>query len=280
MTTDLIKRVIASCSWRMRRLRFAATHEWLRSPPYVLRYAGLDLLYDPGNALAMRYCLNGYYEPEVESYLKSALKPESVVVDVGANIGFFTLAVLGNSEGATVHGFEPSPGSFALFKACISRNNLSGRVIANQVALYSEPGRMDFQIHASNYGAYDGFRDTRYPGVGESRTTEVQVTTLDIYSKQVGLDRLDLLKIDVEGAEFFVLRGAREVLSSLHPTVLFEVGYQNLRPFGILPSDLYRFLEEVGYRVMNLNQRELSEVDFGNACVAEHEFIALPTAGQ
>ncbi|MGA2263185.1 MAG: FkbM family methyltransferase [Acidobacteriota bacterium] len=246
MMTDLIKRVIASCSWRMRRLRFAAAHEWLRSPPYVLRYAGFDLLYNPGNALALRYCLNGAYEPEVERYLESALKPGSVVVDAGANIGFFSLAVLGKSEGATVHGFEPSPGS------------------------------MDFQIHDTSYGAYDGFRDTGYAGVGESRTIKVPVTTLDIYAKQVGLDRLDLLKIDVEGAELFVLRGAREVLSSLHPTVLFEVGHQNLRPFGILPSDLYKFFEDVGYRVMSLNQRALSEVDFGHASIAEHEFIALP----
>ncbi len=224
----------------------------------------------------MRYCINGYYEPEVERYLGSVLKPGSVVVDAGANIGFFTLAVLGNREGITVHGFEPSPDSYALFRACISRNNLAGRVISSQVALYSEPGEMDFQIHAASHGAYDGFRDTGYAGVGESRTIKVPVTTLDIYAKQVGLHRLDLLKIDVEGAELFVLRGAREVLSSLHPAVLFEVGYQNLRPFDILPSDLYRFFEGVGYRVMNLNQRALSEVDFGHACIAEHEFIALP----
>jgi hypothetical protein len=97
--TELTKRVIASCSWRLRRLRFAATHEWLRSPPYVLRHAGFDLLYSPGNALALRFCLTGRYEPEVEAFLESALQPGAVVVDVGANIGFFTLAVLAKSEG-------------------------------------------------------------------------------------------------------------------------------------------------------------------------------------
>lgn len=276
--THLMKRVIAACSWRMRRLRFAATHEWLRTPPYALRHAGFDLLYNPGNALALRFCLTGHYEPEVEAFLESALQPGALIVDVGANIGFFTLAVLAKSEGATVHGFEPSPGSFALLKACILRNNLASRVTLNQVALYSEPGEMGFQVHADKYGAYDGFRDTGYAGVGESTVTKVQVTTLDMYAQQVGLDRLDLLKIDVEGAELFVLRGARDVLTRLRPTVLFEVGYQNLRPFGILPSDLYRFFDGIGYRVANLNQRALSDAEFGHACVAEHEFIAVPMA--
>lgn len=278
MRTNLTKRVIASCSWRMRRLKFAAAHEWLRAPPYVLRHAGFDLLYNPGNALALRFCLNGRYEQEVERYLDSSLRPGSVVVDAGANIGFFTLAVLGKSEGATVHGFEPSPGSYELYKACISRNNLGGRVVANQVALYSEPGEMEFKVHATNYGAYDSFRDTGYPGVGQPKTIKVPVTTVDLYVKQAGLKGLDLLKLDVEGAELFVLRGSREVLSNLRPTVLFEVGYQNLRPFGILPSDIHRFFDDVGYRVMNLQGTALSEVEFGHACVDEHEFIAVPKA--
>jgi hypothetical protein len=66
----------------------------------------------------------------------------------------------------------------------------------------------------------------------------------------------------------------------LHPTVLFEVGYQNLRPFGILPSDLYRFFEDVGYQVLNLERRALSESDFAHACIAEHEFVGVPDAYQ
>jgi len=262
----------------MRRLRFAATHEWLRSPPYVLRHAGFDLLYSPGNALALRFCLTGHYEPEVEEFLASTLQPRAVVVDVGANIGFFTLAVLAKGEGAVVHAFEPSPDAFTLLKACIARNLLADRVIANQVALYSEPGEMEFQVHAAKHGAYDGFRDTAYEGVGKPTATRVPVTTLDLYAKQSGLNRLDLLKVDVEGAELFVLRGALEVLSTFRPIVLFEVGYQNLRPFGILPSDLHSFFDGLGYRVANLQGRELSEVEFGHACVTEHEFVAVPNA--
>jgi len=280
MKTSFTKRVIAGCTWRLRRLKFVATHEWLRTPPYVLRYSGFDLLYTHGNVLERSYSINGFYEKHVMQYLESTLKPEAVVMDVGANIGFFTLAVLDKSEGSIVHAFEPSPGSFALLKATISRNNLTKRVIINQVACNHEPGEMDFHVHAANYGAFDGFQDTGYAGVGESKLIKVPVTTLDIYTKQVALDRLDLLKLDVEGAELFVLRGSRNVLSSLHPVVLFEVGYQNLRPYGILPTDIYRFFNDVGYRVMNLNQEKLSEVEFGHACVDEHEFIAMPVPKQ
>ncbi len=270
-----LKRVIASCFWRVRRFTFAAKHEWFRTPPYSLRFAGFDLLYNPGNALAFRFCLEGQYEPQVEIFLASILKPNAVVVDAGANIGFFTLAVLSKSKDSTVHGFEPSPDSFTLYKKCISQNNLETRVIVNQMALYSEPGKMDFQMHPSNYGAYDGFQDTGYPGVDEPKTIQVPVTTLDVYVNKNRLDRLDLLKIDVEGAELFVLRGARAVLASLRPIVLFEVGYQNLRPFNILPSDLYQLFEDVGYQVLSLAQKKLSMIEFSHACINEHEFIAM-----
>jgi FkbM family methyltransferase len=272
----IVQMVRASISWRMRRLKFAALHEWLRSPPYSFRYAGYDLLYNRGNALAMRYCIDGAYEPAVENYLQSMLKPDSVVIDAGANIGFFTLTVLSKSKGATIYGFEPSPDSYAIYEACILRNNLRSRVFANQVALYSEAGEMGFQAHASNYGAYDGFRETGYEGVGGSKTIKVPVTTLDLYAESINLKRLDLLKLDVEGAELYALRGARSVLSRLKPAVLFEVGYQNLRPFGILPSDVYKFLEESGYQILSLNQKPLTEVEFAHACIDEHEFVGLP----
>lgn len=175
-----------------------------------------------------------------------------------------------------MHGFEPSPDSFALLNATILRNNLKAQVRANQIAVYSEPGEMDFQVHTANHGAFDGFQETGYAGAGEAKVIKVPVTTLDIYAKQVALVRLDLLKIDAEGAELFVLRGARDVLVNLQPVVLFEVGYQNLRPYGVLPVDIYRFFEDVGYRVMNLRRRELSEVEFSHASVGEHEFIAMP----
>jgi hypothetical protein len=133
-------------------------------------------------------------------------------------------------------------------------------------------------MHSTEFGAYDGFKDTgsSYAGVGEPKITKVPVTTLDLYAKKVRLERLDLLKIDAEGAELFVLRGARGVLSKLHPVVLFEVGYKNLRPYSLLPSDLHRFFEEVGYQVMNLSRKKLSEIEFSHASIDEHEFIAVP----
>lgn len=276
MGTNLTRRVVAKSMRRVRRFIFAARHEWLRSPPYAFRFSGFHLLYNRRNALMMRYCRDGFYEPEIERYLRATLQPGAVVVDAGANIGFFTLAVLGNSTGAIVHGFEPSPGAFELLTACIARNQLSGRVFANQVALYSEPGEMDYLMHVASHGAYDGFRDTGYAGVGIPTITPVPVTTLDLYAKQAGLERLDLLKIDVEGAELFVLQGAREVLCRLHPTVLFEVGYKNLRPFDLLPSHLFKYFEQVGYQVAGLDQRVLSEIEFSHAAVDEHMFIAFP----
>jgi FkbM family methyltransferase len=271
-----ISRVINALRWRFKRLVYLSSHEWYRSPPYTVRYHGFHLEYGKGDFLVRAYSITRQYEPHVLAYFQSVLRPGATVVDVGANVGFFALAVLSLIPESTIHMFEPSPLPRSHLMGSISRNGMEARARLNHYALFSEPGEMDFFVHGERCAAYDGFRDTRYAWVGTPRSIKVPVTTLDIYAAQVGLKHLDLLKIDAEGAELFVLKGAEHTLRALRPLVLFEVGDQNLAPYRLNPGDLYQFFEEHGYRVEDLKGQPVSEDEFSQRSAKEHEFVAVP----
>jgi FkbM family methyltransferase len=208
------------------------------------------------------------------------LSAHAVIVDVGANIGLFSLAVLRSIPGSRVHMFEPSPIPQRCLAASLARNGLQERAALNAMALYSEPGELEFYVHDGKHSAYDGIRDTRYDWVGSPRPIRVPATTLDQYCQAAGLDRIDLLKIDAEGAELFVLRGAEQTLRTLRPLVLFEIGRKNLAPYGIQPAEVHEFLTARGYHVQTLRGERLDVPGFDRAVGWEHEFAAVPVPPQ
>ena len=273
-----MSRAINAVSWRLRRIGFLLRHEILRAPPYVMRYHGFEVVYHPGDVLVRSYSIRGYWERHVLNYVRSVVSPPAVIVDVGANIGLFSFAVLEGLPGTQVHLFEPSPVPRACLAASLARNGLSARAHLNPVALYSESCDLEFHVHRGQHSAYDGIRDTRYESAGAACQIRVRATTLDRYCQEAGLDRLDLLKIDAEGAELCVLRGAEQTLRTLRPLVLFEVGLQNLAPFGFRPADLHQFFTARGYVVQTLGRDSLKVSEFERAVESEHEFAAVPVA--
>lgn len=254
------------------------SREALRKPPYFIRYQGYDLAYEPGDHVVVRILAFGGYEKDVFQYLRTALEPGAAVVDVGANVGLFSLAVARMAPDATLHCFEPSPSPRACLTRTLERNDLGGRIRLNGQALYKEPGELEFHVHDGGNAAFDGIRDTGR--VGGARSIRVPVTTLDHYAREVGLDRLDLLKIDTEGAELFVLQGAVETLRRLRPRIILEADPTNMAAYGVKPQEAYRFLREQGYRVKDLRGRTLEPADFDRSLAElEVDFLAVPDGG-
>jgi FkbM family methyltransferase len=178
---------------------------WL-SGPVRARRLGLRLELDLRDNLARTVYFTGTYEPELIAFLLSELADGDVVADVGAHIGIHSLVL--TRAGARVIAFEPAPDSAARLRAAARANGLAVEVV--EVALGAEEGSVGL------------FADPRYDradagvlsvaGAGE-RVATARAMTLD----SCGLDRLDVLKVDVEGAEAAVLEGARETLARLRP---------------------------------------------------------------
>ncbi len=173
-----------------------------------------------------------------------------VSFDVGAHRGIWTDLVR-DRDGVECrnHLFEPTP---ELFSALSMRLDNTRNVFVNQLALADVDGSLEFLRYADGGStvnslivAHDFHATASDPGI----IIEVRVITGDAYCKQNDVDRIDLLKVDVEGGEMLVLRGFWNMIASQKISIVqFEYGYAN-GAAGHLMKDFYRFWESRGYKV-------------------------------
>lgn len=181
------------------------------------------------------------YEPEL-AYLEKILSTGKLFVDVGANFGVYTL-VASKLVGATgkVLAFEPTAQTFAVLLQNIALNH-SSNVRAFQLALARSKGKA-WLYHGWDPVGNSLGKDPLYGDEGE----EVQTQTLDEILEENCITRVDAMKIDVEGAEELVLRGAIKCLTTQNPIVIFEFNPGCASRLGLSPSGARDFLESLGY---------------------------------
>ena len=157
--------------------------------------------------------------------LAASVQPDAVVFDVGANAGDYVDDIRGEMPSAQVHAFEPNPISYS--KLC-QRIGLNRGIFANNAGLSDVAGSAILYDDADAVGSRVS---TLYVGAAKANKVarEIQLTTLDDYARFRRIDRIDLLKIDVEGHELQVLRGAHAYLAEGRIDVLqFEFNRMNV----------------------------------------------------
>jgi FkbM family methyltransferase len=195
----------------------------------------------------------GYYEPDIVQVHKLILRPSMVAVDVGANVGLHTLIMseLVGDEGH-VFAIEPTP-EFAdrLLRNCLlnrRRNVTLLRLACSRPGLQS--GTLVVSSTSVRTAALQPTDST--PFSEEVERLNVDLKTLDEVVIMNALNRLDFIKIDVDGGEYDVLLGAETTLARYHPHVLFEYS-PNYSKFGADADKVHTFLRDVGYSLYAVN---------------------------
>lgn len=184
------------------------------------------------------------------------LRPGMTVFDVGANVGELTLLFSRFvGEGGSVHAFEPTSEAFERL-AAISRAASLRNVHLNRLALAENEGAVQLHVYDDDHLSWTSRAQRPLENYGinvKPRTIEeVPATTIDLYCERNGVAEIDLLKIDVEGAELQVLIGARRMLREQRARcVTFEFG-QTTFDMGNTPDQLEAFLKEAGYELRNI----------------------------
>jgi FkbM family methyltransferase len=179
-------------------------------------------------------------------FVEKFLKPGMCVLDIGAHHGLYTLlASKLVGSGGKVIAFEPSPRERRLLARNL-RLNFSSNVRIETFALGSGPSKANLFLVE---GGEDGCNSLRPPATaGITRTVSVDVLSLDDYLSNPGLGRVDFVKLDVEGAEREVLRGAVSLLhSSSRPLFLVEVQDIRTSPWGYPAREIVQLLDRAGY---------------------------------
>jgi len=183
----------------------------------------------------------GSWEPEVTDAIRQCVQPGMTVIDIGAHSGYFTLLLskLVGPEGKVI-AFEPLPANFRFLEENVSLNALQN-VIARREAVAERSGEMKFEFPHEVASLVAG------PVLeSESRGTfVVPGVSLDDCFHEIGL-AVHFIKMDVEGAEADVLRGARDTLTSFHPCMMIELHNMNTQT-GRHPAVI--LAEEYGYQV-------------------------------
>jgi FkbM family methyltransferase len=205
------------------------------SIPVPLRVTGLDRtlklrLHDERDRFVSRRIReSGIWEPFETKLVLGALAEGCVFVDVGANIGYFSvIAAEAVGDAGKVFAFEPEPENFALLQANLSLNDLEGRVVPVRAALSDTKGQGRLYLSRDNLG------DHQIYGTEEARDS-IEVPLLDGGRYlEAWLERIDLLKVDTQGSEYRVIAGLMPLLRqlSMSPRVLIELTPLSLREAG------------------------------------------------
>jgi len=219
--------------------------------PVTLRwYYGtiVDVMLGNDNSLCLYVC--GSFEPNEFALLDRILRPGMVFVDVGANDGYYTLfAARRIGAGGRVIAVEPSTRERINLKRNIARNGLAN-VTVIPAALGAACGTADLQLAQGVHSGHNTLGRFANDGVKAESVERVTMRTLDEVVGEIGLDRVDFMKIDVEGAEAAVIGGARRVIEAARPLILLEISDKALRAQGSDARALIDALRgDLGYEI-------------------------------
>jgi FkbM family methyltransferase len=211
----------------------------------------LELVVPPwGDNIGDYVQATGAYFPESFELALGLLDPGSLALDLGAHLGTFSLAAA--ARGHRVVALEASPRNAEFLRASASANGLD-QVRVVEVAVSDAPGAVRFRPE----GAWGQITEGWSPGV-----VEVQARPVSQVLRQQEVERVDLVKLDVEGSEIAAIRGMHDLLVRPDaPPVVYESNAHTLRMFGATPEQLIATFEELGYANYLIGNRELMPVD-------------------
>jgi FkbM family methyltransferase len=217
----------------------------------------LRLALDPAHMtqriMLEHFAASELYEAETSQFLLSVLRPGDTFVDVGAHVGYFGLlaATVVGPEGR-VACFEPNAENYARLRENVVLNGY-GNVRAFAAAATDHNGTMDLHVNLDNDGGHAlwdvGHHSFNQRSRGAPSVREVEVVRLDSALAADGIGTPRVLKIDAEGAELHVLRGAQQLLENDPiPFVICEVNRFGLQEMGSSETEMRSFMSDLGYQ--------------------------------
>ena len=237
-----------------RFVRWFASPEKCRAIPDIcLVRDGMAFIVQPSVPLGWHVAMFGTYEPELRSLVRALLPPRGVAVDVGANVGWHTLlmASIVGPQGR-VFSVEANPSVRRALETNIALNRLRNVEVVPFI-VSDEEGVKDFYgPPADDPSSGDGHMLPQ--GASSPHVLQVEARRLDMIMAASGVERLDLLKIDVEGWEWPVLKGAEQIISRFRPHIVFEHNDEYASRGGGTPAAFEEFLRRHRYRMFAIGR--------------------------
>jgi FkbM family methyltransferase len=219
----------------------------------VKLHTGQTLELRSHDVLARRLVFESFFEPQVRDSLRMLVRPGATVLDLGANIGYFSVLLSSwVGQQGRVLAFEPQPVMQRELRRNLMRNGISN-VSVFGIALGEYEGTAEFCLTDPGFEAMGSLRENgRFRVAARS---VVPVRQLDTVLAESGINTVEVIKMDTEGAELSILKGATRLLSGPKaPAIVLEAKAANAAAFGYSLRDLRTFLESFGYGLASLDE--------------------------
>ena len=224
---------------------------------YALINFKTEFVYVQGNKIfldekdCLQLSVNEIIEPVETKLFNDIIKNGEVLVDVGANIGYFTLlmAKLTGPKGK-IFSFEPENNNFELLNKNVKCNNYQN-IVLEKKGVSDHNGSNKFFLSSKNTGMHSLQKIN-----DDVKEIKIDVIKLDDYFTTLGLiKKISFIKIDVEGAEFQVLNGMKMILKNDNLKLLIEFIPEHLEKHGTNPSDVLKILENNNFKLYQINEK-------------------------
>lgn len=186
----------------------------------------------------------GAYEP-IESYLlKSLIEPDDIVIDAGANIGFYSLLIAQGLKTGRVYSFEPVPQNFKSLQHNISPSPKEKNIFLMNKGLWHKRDTLQFSLESDMEDNVGSFTAGAVTKALDQHVCEV--VTLDDFCKD--FQKLDFIKMDIEGAELSALKGGEKTIERFKPQFMIEINRKACERFGYNPNEIAQFFKKMGYQ--------------------------------
>jgi FkbM family methyltransferase len=211
---------------------------------------------------------DGPYEPLQSDIVVELGKVSELFLDIGANMGFYSLALAMENPNLYVKSFEPQPEVFRMLEENIVLNKLQNRISARNIGLGKKVDLLTMYIPKFT-GSGGGSFNNHHADEGNSVQLQIPVLSLN----EIEFDKVDLMKVDVEGFEFDVIIGASQIIYRDKPTIVIELLRKWMKPFGHFPQEVLNYLFDIDYKCFAIGTNTLSEIFEVNDYTLETNFI-------
>jgi len=228
---------------------FAAPEKCGNLPEVCITRDGTRFVAQPGVVVGWHVAFFGTYEPEVRKIFRAVLPANGAAVDIGANVGWHTLLMASLvGDGGRVLAVEPNPSVRARLQENLSLNGFS-HVEVSPYAIMDSDGVVTFHSPEAADMASGAGHVITAAAEGDPGAARIEARRLDSLVPSMGLERLDLIKIDIEGFEWPALKGAEQTIARFRPHIVFEYLAECADRGGGTPAVLEQFFRRHGYRL-------------------------------
>lgn len=245
--------------WRIAWLRFKQErvfllrNQLLSNRPIRVKVGGVSFLMIPKGAEAAANWSGSRFERREIAFILQVLQSGMTFLDIGANVGIYAIAAAKKDPNVKVYAFEPCGWTFQVLEENIRLNALSN-VAAIRTALGDRIGKVVLQVNAPGKDGLNTIGRPSHPDCQIIAQETVPMTTLDAFIQSHSVSRVDVMKVDVEGAELMVLRGGKNLLEREDaPLILYEGYSWCTKGFDYHPVEIMWLLQDYGYSLFVLD---------------------------